>query len=101
MMFSKLPINKFLIKIISFFAPFTLNITLLHSRLFAERIITFNWLIKLKSNKYIFIVIYQYAIILYIFLGLIDYIRSIFFKFLKIKQFCLFIEDKFTKLMNK
>jgi surface polysaccharide O-acyltransferase-like enzyme len=101
LMFSKLPINKFAIKIISFFTPFTLNITLLHSRLFQERIITFNWLIKLKSNKYIFIVIYQYGIILYIFLGLIDYLRSIFFKILKIKQFCLFIEDKFSKLMDK
>ena len=53
-------------------------------------------------NKYIlFIVIYQFGLILYIFLGLIDYLRSIFFKILKIKQFCLFIEDKFSKLMDK
>ena len=101
MMFSKLTINKFEIKIISFFTPFTLNITLLHLRLFTERIITFNWLIKLKLNKIIFIVIYLYGIILYIFLGLIDYLRSIFFKILKIKQFCLLIEDKFSKLIDK
>ena len=101
MMFSILPINKFAIKIISFFSPFTLNIALLHLRFFTEKILTFNWLIKLKSNKYIFIVIYQHGIILYIFLGLIDYLRSIIFKILKIKQFCLFIEHKFSKLVNK
>ena len=101
MIFSKLPINnKFIIKIISFFTPFTLNITLLHLRLFDEKIITFNWLNRFKSNI-IFIVIYQYGLILYIFFGLIDYLRSIFFKLLKIKQFCLFIEDLFSKLIYK
>ena len=101
MMFSKLSINnKFIIKIISFFTPFTLNITLLHLRLFAEKIITFNWLNKIKSNI-VFIVIYQYGLILYIFFGLIDYLRSIFFRILKIKQFCLFIEDVFSKLMGE
>ena len=92
MMFSKLSINKFIIKIISFFTPFTLNITLLHLRLFDEKIITFNWLNKIKSNI-VFIVIYQYGLILYIFFGLIDYLRSILFRILKIKLFCLFIED--------
>ena len=101
MMFSKLSINnKFTIKIISFFTPFTLNITLIHLRLFGESIITFNWLNKLKSNNIIFIVVYLYGIILYIFLGLIDYLRSKFFKILKIKQFCLFIENIFSKLMD-
>ena len=64
--FSKLSINKFTIKIISFFTPFTLNITLLHLRFFRERIITFKWLNRFKSNIR-FIIIYQHAIILYIF----------------------------------
>lgn len=100
MMFSKLSFNKFAIKIILFFIPLNLNITLLHLRLFSEKIITFIWLNKVKSNI-IFIVIYQHGLILYIFLGLIDYLRSIFFKTLKIKQYCLFIEDKFSKLMDK
>ena len=100
MMFSKFSFNKFAIKIILFFIPLNLNITLLHLRLFTEKIITFIWLKKVKSNM-IFIVIYQFGLILYIFLGLIDYLRSIFFKILKIKQFCLFIEDKFSKLMDK
>ena len=100
MLFSKLSFNKFKIKIISFFTPFTLNITLLHLRLFRERIITFNWLNKLKSNI-IFIVIYQHGLILYIFFGLIDYLRSKIFIILKIKQFCLYIEDKFSSIMDK
>jgi hypothetical protein len=69
-------------------------------RLFTERIITFNWLNKLKSNI-VFIVIYQYGLILYIFFGIIDYLRSILFRILKIKQFCLFIEDVFSKLMGE
>jgi hypothetical protein len=100
MIFSKLSFNKFIIKIISFFATFTLNITLLHLRLFDEKIITFNWLNKLKRNI-IFKIIYLYGLILYIFFGLIDYLRLILFKIVKIKQFCLFIEDNFSKLMNK
>jgi hypothetical protein len=83
---------------ISFFIPFTLNIALLHLRLFDEK--TFNWLNKLKSNI-VFVVIYQYGLILYIFLGLIDYLRSIFFRILNLKQFCLFIEDVFSKLMDE
>ena len=97
MMFSKLSFNKYLIKIISFFIPLNLNITLLHWRLFYEKFITFNWINKFGPNK-ICIVIYLFGLILYIFCGLIDYLRSILFKFLKIKQFCLFIEDKFSKI---
>jgi len=96
-MFSKLSINnKFIIKIILFLTPLTLYITLLHWRLFYEKFITFNWINKIKPNK-ICIVIYNYSLILYIFCGLIDYLRSILFKFLKVKQFCQFIEDKFSK----
>jgi len=97
MVFSKLSINnKFIIKIISFFTPLTLNITLLHWRIIYEKFITFNWMNKLKPNI-ICLVIYQLGIMLYIFCGLIDYLRSKLFKFLKVKQFCLFIEDKFSK----
>ena len=97
MIFSKLSINnKFIINIISFFTPLTLNVTLLHSRLFFEKFITFNWMNKIKPNI-ICIIIYVFGFILYIFCCLIDYLRSILFKLLKIKQLCLFIEDKFSK----
>jgi len=97
MIFSKLSINnKFIIKIITFFTPLTLNITLLHWRIIYEKFITFNWMNKLKPSIICF-VIYQQGLILYIFCGLIDYLRSILFKFLKVKQFCLFIENKFSK----
>ena len=100
MIFSKLSINMFIIKIIEFFTPLTLNITLLHWRLFYEKFINFNWMNKIKPNI-IFIVTYQLGIIIYIFCGLIDYLRSIFFKLLKVKQFCILIENKFSKLMLK
>ena len=101
MIFSKLSINNiFIIKIIEFFSPLTLNVTFLHSRLFYEKFINFNWMNKIKPNI-IFIVTYQLGIIIYIFCGLIDYLRSIFFKLLKVKQFCILIENKFSKLMLK
>ena len=101
MPFSKLSINnKFLIKTISFFTPLNLNITLIHARLFSEKIIKFNWM-NIITQKALCIIIYQLGIILYILCGLIDYLRSILFKLLKIKQFCLFIEDKTPKLIEK
>jgi len=53
------------------------------------------------NKNIICIVIYQLGIELYIFCGLIDYLRSVLFRFLKIKRFCLFIGDKFPKLMER
>lgn len=100
-MFSKFFINNnFLIKFISFFTPLTLNITFIHSKFFALKIITFRWMKNVNRNI-ICIVIYQLGLALYIFCGLIDYLRSILFRLLKIKKICLFIEDKFPKLIEK
>jgi hypothetical protein len=99
-MFSKFSINyNFLIKFISFFTPLTLNITFIHSNLFALKIITFKWMKNINKNI-ICIVIYQLGITIYIFCGLIDYLRSILFRLIKLKRFCLFIEDNFPKLME-
>lgn len=101
MIFSKLSINnKFLIKFISFFTPLNLNITLIHLRLFYEGVIKFGW-VNIFNKNFTFIIIYLNGIIVYISCGLIDYLRSILFKFLKIRQFCLFIEDKIPKLIEK
>jgi len=100
-MFSKFSINNnFLIKIISFFTPLTLNITFIHFKFFRLKIITFEWMKNVNKNI-ICILIYQLGIALYIFCGLIDYLRSVLFRLLKIKRFCLFIEDKFPKLIEK
>lgn len=99
MMFSKLSINnKIMIKIISFYTPLTLNALFLHSRLFNEKFISLNWMNKLKPNI-ICLTIYQLGIIIFFFCASIDYLRAILFKYLKIKQFCIAIENKFSKLM--
>jgi len=101
MIFSKLSINnKFLIKFISFFTPLTLNITLIHLRLFYEGVISFNW-VNIFNKNFTIIVIYLLGIIVYISCGLVDYLRLMLFKLLKIKQFCLVIEDKVPKLIEK
>ena len=100
-MFSQFSINyNYLIKFISFFTPLTLNITFIHSIFFTLKIINFRWMENVNKNI-ICIVIYQLGIELYIFCGLIDYLRSVLFRFLKIKRFCLFIGDKFPKLMER
>ena len=99
MIFSKLSINnKIVIKIISFYTPLTLNAYFLHCRLFNEKFISFNWMNKLKPNI-ICLEIYLLGIIIFFFCVSIDYLRAILFKYLKIKQFCMIIENKFSKLM--
>ena len=59
MIFSRLNINnKFFIKIISFFTPLTFNVTLIHLRIFQERIFQINklfkWVINLNSREMIY-----------------------------------------------
>jgi hypothetical protein len=101
MIFSKLSINnRFIIKIISFFTPLTLNVTLIHWRLFSEKLINLNWMIKINKNI-ICIAIYLLAIFFYIFFGLIDYLRFILFRILKIKKLCIIIERTFSKIIEK
>lgn len=102
--FSGLKINNILIKkIISFFAPLTFSTTLIHIRLFDNFKyikILLKWISQFKPS-YNFFKIYGIAIIVYIICSFIDYLRLLLFKFLKIKELCKFLENKFPILIDK
>ena len=105
MLFSNIKIeNEYLMKIISFVTPLNFSAQLIHTRLFNSRIriikILFKWLLSF-NNKGLIVKIYGFAILIYIICIIIDYLRFVFFKFLKIRKFCLFIERKFPEIMDK
>ncbi len=96
--------NHIFIKLISFFAPLTFNVTLIHQRLFKENFIfkkKFFKIIKELLPQYLFFKIYGFAIIIYFLCSFIDYIRYLLFKILKIKELSLIIEKEIPKLINK
>ena len=103
--FSKLTIkNPLFIRAISFFAPLTFNVYLFHNRIFDiiffyDKKYCYNYIMKLDA-KLLFMKIYFISIIIFIFCSFFDYIRSLLFKFIKIKNFCLFIENSFPKILD-
>ena len=87
--------NKYIIKIIKFITPLVFSATLIHSIFFSLKFKTIVSLfdsLRELNIKFIFFKIYILSIIIFIFCLLIDYIRSILFKIMKIREFCLYIE---------
>lgn len=105
LIFSRLNITNNIIKtIISFFTPLTFNVTLLHLRILKEKYffsIKFGEYLKKLYPKFLFFKIYGLATLIYLLCAFIDYFRFILFKRLKIREFCLFLENKFPKLIEK
>ena len=105
MIFSQIKIkNKFLIKILSFLTPLNFSAQLIHARLFQTKIkiikILFRWVLMFKPNL-LFFKIYGVGIIIYFICIFIDYLRFLIFKFLRIRNFTLFIEKEIPKKINK
>ena len=103
--FSKLTIkNPLLIKLIIFLTPLTFNVYLFHNRVFDiiffyDKKFLYNFIITFESNL-LFLKIYFLSIIIFIISATIDYIRFLLFKFLKIRKFCFFIENLFSKIFS-
>ena len=99
--FSYLKYNKYLSKIISFFAPLTFGVYIIHDnqlvRKYILRKLFKKFSINLNSKVIIPFVIIRGFEVFSICL-LIDYFRNILFKFLKIRQFCIFIENNIINL---
>ena len=96
--------NKFLIKIIKFITPLTFSATLIHSKLFSLKINMILFLfesIKQFNSKFFFFKIYILSIIIFIFCILIDYIRLLLFKKMRIREICLSLERLFPKFMDR
>ena len=79
--FSKIIIkNKFFIQILMFFYPLTLNIALIHSRLFRLDVLQkqyFFRMVKQLEGNFLFFKLYLLSVVLYIFCGIFDYFRVI------------------------
>lgn len=104
MVFSRLNIRNYYIKrIISFLTPLTFSVQLIHTRLFKENVkiikILFSIVNKFNPNL-LFFKIYSLSIIIYFICVLIDYIRLLLFKILKIRNLCIMIEKIFPQLIN-
>lgn len=105
MILSKIDIkNNTIIKIISFLSPLTFSALLIHEILFQEKSnkikILFDWIIDFK-NEILFYKIYGTGVIIYLLCIFIDYIRSIIFKLLRIRDLCLFLERIIPDLIEK
>ena len=95
--------NKYIIKIISFFAPLTFGIYLLHNHVLVRKNIIktkFIWLLNYKSYKLVFMEIIC-SISIFLICSILDYIRNIIFKLLRIKQLCILIEQIVTYIGSK
>ena len=102
--FSRLKITINIIKkTIVFLTPLTFNTTLIHSILFGDNYLRNSLLkwIKTFSPNYVFYKIYGMAILIFIGCSLIDYLRFLIFKILKIRDLCVFFENQYPKLIDK
>ena len=95
--------NSFLIKIISFFAPLTFGVYLIHNHLLIRNHIVrkyFLWLLNYNSYKLISLEIII-SFIIFLICSLIDYLRYILFKLFRIRELCIKVENTFKLIGNK
>ena len=95
--------NTYLIKIISFFAPLTYGVYLIHNHLLVRIHIIrshFIWLTKLKIYQF-FIIEILYSFLIFLFCSLLDFLRLLIFKFFKIKQIIIIIIKFITNITDK
>ena len=95
--------NKNIVKIISFFAPLTFGVYLLHNHVLVRNNIIkyyFLWILKYKSYKLVFIEIFC-SIKVFLICIIIEYGRYLLFKFCKIREFCILIEKSINFIGSK
>lgn len=94
--------NKYFQKLIIFFYPLTINIALIHSRLFRLEITkeTFLKWVKKLDNDFLFLKLYLLSIAVYIFCGIMDILRAIIFKILKLRKLSQFLENEIPNIIN-
>lgn len=97
--FAKLKVNKFWVKNIKFFAPLSFSVYLIHDELLVR-----NYFITDKFTGYaslnpvlMFLSIIVTAMVIWFECSLIDKIRLMLFKWLKIKELCVWIEKFIAK----
>ena len=106
LIFSGLNLKNYYIlkKLISFLTPLTINIIIISSSLLSKKYtLTVKFINYFKELAPYFLIFktYGFALIIYLFCGIIDYFRFLLFKKVKVKELCLFLESKFPKLLEK
>ena len=103
-MFSNIDIkSNILHKIISFFAPLTFGIYLIHNHLIVRTKVfskNYFWLLKYQNYKLLLFEGFE-SLKIFIFASLIDYIRFLVFKILRIREICIFISNYIDTISNK
>ena len=94
--------SNILHKIISFFAPLTFGIYLIHNHKIVRNIIiskNYQWLLNYKGYKLLVMEAFE-SFKIFMFCAFIDFIRFQIFKLLKIKEICILISNLIDKLCN-
>lgn len=93
--FARLQVNNIWIKIIKFFAPLSFSVYLIHDELLIrEKFITDRFISYASFNPVLMVfAIIGTALAIWLVCSLIDKIRLIVFNVLKIKEFCVWIEN--------
>ena len=95
--------SNILHKIISFFAPLTFGIYLIHNHLIVRTKVfskNYIWLLKYQNYKLLLFEGFE-SLKIFIFASLIDYIRFLVFKILRIREICIFISNYIDTISNK
>ena len=102
--FSNLDIkSKFIQKLISFLAPLTYGVYLIHNHSIIFHYVIkpyYFWLLKYSSFKLVIIIILESSKI-FIICSFIDYLRLVLFKLLRIMEICRAISVFLNKICNK
>lgn len=104
MIFSNYNINnKIILKLIKIFAPLTYGVYLIHNHFLVRKYIIskyFQWLLKLEKSGLIFLAEFLCCFGIFIFCSLIDYMRILLFKLLKIKDILFSVQNIIEKISN-
>lgn len=101
--FSKIKFNNFFKKIISFFAPISFGVYLIHCNYLMLGKFWNGSFMKFTNYGIIKMVFYVFALALVVYLicSLIDYIRHLLFKLFRVKENVLKLENKYFKDLFK
>ena len=99
--FSKIKINnKISQKIVSFFAPLTYGIYLIHNHILVLKYIikdNYSWLLKYSFFKLMTIEMFE-SLKIFILCSIIDYLRLLLFNILKMRQLSIVISNIFLEI---
>lgn len=101
--FVKLKVDGFAQKIIKFLSPMTLGVFLIHTSPIIYRKVLLNCLAPFTSETFFILlgIVVLSVLIIYVVCSLIDFLRILLFKCLRVSRVLTFVQSKIEKLVNK